>query len=169
MKYLVKVGRYLPISLSIILINPGQVLAIPVRTIYSQDAQSIQSNGVELRIWKGYGVTINFIPTGEIIKQVWIGDPSRISFTSNGNLCPKETNQDCDGGATVLFLRQIQPINFPHLTSSQDGNTQITILTTGNDGQKQYQFKLIPATGQPQYTSLIIKPDSEKPLPVAIP
>ncbi|WP_228059224.1 hypothetical protein [Nostoc sp. LEGE 06077] len=140
--------------------NAGQVLAIPSRTIYSQD---IQSNSVELRIWKGYGVTINFIPTGETIKQVWIGDPSRIGFTSNGNLCTKDANQECDGGATVLFLRQIQPINFPHLTSSRDGSTQITILTSGADGQKQYQFKLIPAAGQPSYTSLVIKPDSERP------
>jgi hypothetical protein len=119
-------------------------------------------------------LTINFIPTGETIKQVWIGDPSRIAFTSNGNLCQKtnensnDSNSNCSqGSATVLFLRQITPIKFANLTSSADGNTQITIITSGSDGQKQYQFKLIPAIGgQPNYTSLVIKPDSERPLPV---
>jgi hypothetical protein len=104
--------------------------------------------------------------TGEIIKQVWIGDPSRFAFTSNGNLCPKGGNEsDCAvGKGTVLFLRQIKPIKFPVLTSSKDGSTQITVLTN----QKQYQFKLTPATGEPSYTSLLIKPDSDKPEPLLV-
>lgn len=167
-KYLPKFQSSLPIYLSLMLINHGQVVLANTRTIYAQDAQGIQSKTVELRVWKGYGVTINFIPTGETIKQVWIGDPSRISFTSNGDLCPKDASQDCNGGATVLFLRQIQPINFPNMTSSRDGSTQITILTIGAEGQKQYQFKLIPASGQPAYTSLVIKPESERPAPLLL-
>jgi hypothetical protein len=152
------------------LLNFGQALALTARTIYSRDAQSNNSIGVDLKVWKGYGVTINFLTTGEIIKQVWIGDPSRFSLSSNGNLCQKsDSNQDCtSGGATVLFLRQIKPIDFANLTSSQDGSTQITVITSGSDGQKQYQFKLIPATGQPSYTSLIIKPDSERPSPITL-
>ncbi|MEA5566640.1 hypothetical protein [Anabaena sp. UHCC 0399] len=168
MKYLHKFQSGLPFYLSLMIVNCGQAALANTRTIYAQDAQGRQSKAVELRVWKGYGVTINFIPTGEKIKQVWIGDPSRMSFTSNGNLCPKDANQDCNGGATVLFLRQIQPINFPHLTSSRDGSTQITILTIGVDGQKQYQFKLIPASGQPAYTSLVIQPESERPAPLLL-
>ncbi|QLE59718.1 hypothetical protein [Nostoc sp. TCL26-01] len=167
-QYLPKLKSSLAFSLSLMLVNSGQVVLANTRTIYAQDAQGVQSKTVELRVWKGYGVTINLIPTGEIIKQVWIGDPSRISFTSNGDLCPKDASQDCHGGATVLFLRQIQPINFPNMTSSRDGSTQITILTIGVDGQKQYQFKLIPASGQPAYTSLVIKPESERPAPLLL-
>lgn len=52
------------------------------------------------------------------------------------------------------------------MTNSVDGSTQITVITIGDVGQKQYQFKLTPATGQPAYTSLIIKPDSAKPVPL---
>ncbi|UKP01219.1 hypothetical protein [Nostoc sp. UHCC 0870] len=85
-----------------------------------------------------------------------------------GIYAQKNSSQDCNGGATVLFLRQIQPIKFPHLTSSRDGGTQITILTSGAEGQKQYQFKLIPASGQPAYTSLVIKPESERPAPLLL-
>ena len=154
--------RILAIAATLLLINSHQVLAVSARTVYSQD---VDSNSIELKVWKGYGLTINFMPTGEIIKQVWIGDPTRFAFTSNGNLCPKSGDKaDCDGGkATVIFVRQIQPIKFP-VTSSRNGSTQITVLTN----QKQYQFKLIPARGEPSYTSLVIKPDSEKPeaLPV---
>jgi hypothetical protein len=139
-----------------------QALAMPARIIYSQD---IDSMGIELKIAKGYGLTLDFIATGETIKQVWIGDPSRFAFTSNGNLCSKGDDQNCEGGkATVLFIRQIKPIAFPNMTSSGDGSTQITILTN----QKQYQFKLIATGGQPSYTSLVIKPESEKPEPLLV-
>lgn len=161
------------VLVGLLILSPTTVLAGGgARTVYSQDAQGINSAGVELKVWRGYGLTINFIPTGETIKQVWIGDPTRISFTSNGNLCQKTNNsndstENCgNGNATVIFLRQIKPINFPNMTTSGDGSTQITIITSGSDGQKQYQFKLIPAAGQPQYTSLVVKPDSDRPLPV---
>ena len=154
----------------LLFINLGQALALPSRTVYSQDAQGIKSAGVDLKVWSGYGLTINFIPSGEIIEYVWIADPSRIGFTSNGNLCRKsESNTNCmNSGATVLFIRQIKPIDFPDLTSSQDGSTQMTVITKSVQGQKQYQFRLIPEKGMPSYTSLIVKPDSEKPKPLLL-
>ncbi|MBD2504057.1 hypothetical protein [Anabaena azotica] len=152
--------------------NVGISLALPpARNVYSQDAQGSNSRGIDLKVWSGYGLTINFIPTGEIIKQVWLGDPSRFALTSNGNLCQRGASNDenCGtGGATVLFLRQIKPINFPALTASKDGSTVITVITVSAEGQKQYQFKLTPAGGSPDYTTLIIKPDSEKPTPVLV-
>lgn len=147
---------------SITLINTSlPAKATSTRTVYAED---IESTDISLKIWRGYGLTINFQGTGETIKQVWLGDMTRFSITSNGNLCSKNQS-DCEGSpATVLFLRQIKPIQFPNMTSSADGATQITILTD----QKQYQFKLIAASGQPQYTSLMIKPQSEKPLPLPL-
>ncbi|WP_414756131.1 hypothetical protein [Anabaena sp. CCY 9910] len=138
----------------------------PARNVYSQDAQGSNSRGIDLKVWSGYGLTINFIPTGETIKQVWLGDPSRFALTSNGGLCQRGVSNDenCGtGGATVLFLRQIKPISFPSLTSSQDGSTVITVITASAEGQKHYQFKLTPAGGKPEYTALIIKPDSDRP------
>ncbi|MBD2511436.1 hypothetical protein [Nostoc sp. ATCC 53789] len=153
--------KILALAATLLLINSHQVLAGSVRTVYSQD---VDSNFLELKIWKGYGLTINLMPTGETIKQVWIGDPSRITFTSNGGLCPKQSNDsECVGGkATVIFLRQIDPIKFP-VTSSSNGSTQITLLTN----EKQYQFKIVPASGNPAYTSLVIKSDSDRPLPIS--
>ena len=154
----------------LVFINLGQALALPARTVYSQDAQGTKSAGVDLKVWSGYGLTISFIPSCEIIKYVWIGDPSRIGFTSNGNLCQKsEKDANCiNSGATVLFIRQIKPIDFPNLTSSEDGSTQMTVITSSTEGQKQYQFRLIPDQGIPSYTSLIIKPDSERPKPLLL-
>lgn len=142
--------------------NAGVSIALPAaRNVSAKEAQAINNRGIELKVWRGYGLTINFIPTGEIIKQVWLGDPSRFALTSNGSLCQRGSNdENCGvGGATVLFIRQVKPINFPSLTASQDGSTVITIITSGEGGQKHYQFKLTPAGGKPQYTSLIINPD----------
>jgi hypothetical protein len=152
--------------------NAGISLALPpARNVYSQDAQGHNSNGIDLKVWSGYGLTINFISTGETIKQVWLGDPSHFALSSNGNLCQRGASNDenCgNGGATVLFLRQIKPIDFPSLTSSVDGSTVMTVITNSSLGQKQYQFKLIPAKGKPEYTSLIIKPDSDRPKPLLV-
>jgi hypothetical protein len=153
----------LAIVTCILLATASSVAAMPVRTVYENDAKE---SAIELKVWKGYGLTINLMSTGETIKQVWIGDPSRFAFTSNGGLCPKQGgDSSCTvGKATVIFLRQINPINFP-VTSSSNGSTQITVLTN----EKQYQFKIVPATGNPAYTSLVIKSDSDRPLPITRP
>ncbi len=153
---------------TLFLLNPGQAHALQTRTVYSQDAQGIQGAGVELKVWSGYGLTINFIPANEIIKEVWIGDPTHFVFSSNGDLCQKndlnegDSCQNSPKDATVLFIRQIKKIDFPNVLSSQDGSTQLTIITESTAGQKQYQFRLGLASGEPAYTSLIIKSDSEK-------
>ena len=150
----------LAIVTTLLIVTASSAAAMPVRTVYENDANS---NAIELKVWKGYGLTINLIPTGETIKQVWIGDPSRFAFTSNGGLCQSSGgDSNCTGGkATVIFLRQIDTINFP-VTSSSNGSTQITLLTNEN----LYQFKIIPASGNPAYTSLVIKSDSDRPLPI---
>ncbi|MBN3905029.1 MAG: hypothetical protein HWQ35_00105 [Nostoc sp. NMS1] len=153
----------LAIVTTFLVATASSVVAMPILTVYENDANS---KAIELKVWKGYGLTINLMSTGETIKQVWIGDPSRFAFTSNGALCQSSGNDsDCTGGkATVIFLRQIDPINFP-VTSSSNGSTQITVLTN----EKQYQFKIVPATGNPAYTSLVVKSESDRPLPITRP
>lgn len=154
--------------LNLFYFTQSKVLAIPARVVYSKDAQGL-TKGISLKVTDGYGLTINFIETGESVKQAWLADPSHIGFSSNGNLCQLNQNNCKSSGATILFLRKIKPINFPHLTSSKNGSTQLTIITQGNDGkQKEYQFRLVPSVGEPAYTSLVIKPDSERPLPLLL-
>jgi len=154
--------------------NLMQADAFQTRSLYSQDAQKLQ---VELKVWAGYGLTINFIPSGEIIKQVWIADPKQFGFSSNGTLCARlgldSQSQGCSSQqepVTVLFIRQIKKIDIPNIPSSYDGSTILTILTetTSSQQQKEYQFKLELGKGDPEYTNLVIKPDSEKPIPILL-
>lgn len=160
----------LPLTFSL-LFPSSSVLALPTRTVSAEQAQGFSGSGVNLEVPPGYGLTINFIETGEVVKQAWIGDPSRFVFSSNGNLCPQglQDSNCTNTGATVIFLRQIQPVDFPGLVSSADGGTQLTLITEGVGGQKQYSFGLSAAsTGKPKYTTLIVKPESEKPVSLPI-
>ncbi|MBW4434325.1 MAG: hypothetical protein KME28_22070 [Pelatocladus maniniholoensis HA4357-MV3] len=159
-----------PIIVILLIIWSEQGNALSIREVYSQDAQGITGLDTVLKVHPGYGLTINFIATEEKIKQVWIGDPSHFAFTSNSCTQQLQGNQTCSHeGATILFIRQIKPIKFPNISSNEDGSTQLTIITNGDDGkEKQYQFQLIPALGKPAYTSLVIKPDSQKPLPLLL-
>lgn len=153
------IKKLFTITAFLVLSSAIKVSAMPARVVYSED---IESSSVELKVTKGHGLTINFTPTGETIKQVWLGDPSRFVFSLNG--CSK--SDSCENNKpTVLLVRQIKPISFPSVTSSGDGSTSITILTN----LKQYQFKLVATSGKPSYTSLVVKSESEKPEPLSLP
>lgn len=141
--------------------------ALPIKTIYSNQAQGASGKGLDLKIWPGYDLVISFLDVGETITSVRLGDPTRIGFGSDGNLCPISTGStegQCKAnGANVIFFRQIGQIPLPYIISSPDGSTQATIVTTGNNGKKIYPIRLVLAKGTPDYTTIVIKPD--RPLP----
>ena len=115
-----------------------------MRSWWFRSSQKAQ-NGISLQVTKGYGLPINFQQTGEQITQSWLSDPSGIVFkVQNG----------------VVFIRRIKPITFPNITRNKDGSTQFIVLTTSNQGQKQYTFKLIPTETNPEYTSVVLVPNS---------
>ena len=149
------------LSLSISFV-PYSVLALSARTVSIEEAQGISGSIITLEVAPGYGLNINLIPTGEIVKKAWIDDPSRITLSFDGNLCQGGTEQQqCNNeGATVIHLRQIQPIAFPSLPRSAGGGTLLTLITEGNQGRKIYQFKVMPVSGTPKYTVLNVSSES---------
>jgi hypothetical protein len=158
--------RLLLVFLSLIFSSlPSLVLAASARVVYSSDA----ARGLTLKVWAGYGLSISFLENRGIIKQVWLGNPGLFAVSSDGVLCPQlgTNSQSCNNaGARVIFLRTITPVNIPGLPPSPDGSTQITLLVHEPTGEKQYQFRLVPAKGIPEYTSLSIRADTEKPRPL---
>lgn len=137
--------------------NYQNAKALAVKEVSSQQAQK----GVDLQVSAGYGLTVSFQKTGERISQAWLADPSKIVFSTNVKDCAKNSNTSCNGAANVIFLRQIKEINFPNLTSSSDGGTQLVILTNSKEGQRQYLFRILPVKGNPEYSSVIISPSGE--------
>lgn len=147
------------ISLSITFV-PYDVMALSARTVSIEDAQGISGKIITLEVAPGYGLNINLIPTGEIVKKAWIDDPSRITLSFDGHLCQGATQQCNNEGATVIHLRQIKPIQFPDLPRSAGGGTLLTLITEGSQGRKIYQFKVMPISGIPKYTVLNVSSEN---------
>ncbi|MGG6265450.1 hypothetical protein ACQ4M3_05530 [Leptolyngbya sp. AN03gr2] len=141
------------------------VAATAVRSVFSDQAQGTTGDAVKVDVAPGVGLNISFIATGEVVKKAWIDDPSRITLSFDGNLCQAiAQGQECssESGATVVHLRQIRPINFPDLLSSQSGGTLLTLITEGTEGRKLYQFRVRPVSKEPGYTTLAVRPMSDK-------
>ena len=96
------------------LLFPGShpAFALSSRSVFEGDV----TKGIDLKVWPGYGLTINLLPTHAIIKQAWLGHPGRFLLSSNGSLCPQSLSsqtQSCKNtGASVVFLRLIDPKTF---------------------------------------------------------
>ena len=144
----------LPIALVIPLSFPVQ--ASVVKTIPSQDLQG-ENALPTINLPLGHTVNLNFIPSGEIIRQVHLDDRSRVVASFDSPLCPYSATGDgsCRAGATVVYLRQIsKPIAFGQRAIASYGagghsNSMMTIITTRPDGsnRKLYQFELRYLTG----------------------
>lgn len=136
----------------------ASVLTIPVREARGETGQI-----PTLTIWEETGLNINFIPTGEVVKKVWLDDPSRLGVDFDGILCVAESGNCSDTGATVIHLRRINPIKFPQLPKTHA--TLLSVVTQGEGGVKNlYQFHVAYGQGQPQYVSVNITPVVDLPL-----
>lgn len=146
-------------------ISIAPALAQRACNLYEQDAQQ---RAIPLKVYRGFGLNLNLIPTGKTIRHVWIGDPSSFVLSSDGKLCPMSEQNCTSEGATVVHLRQIRPLNFENLPRSPSGSTLLTLIVEGMGDRDLYQFTLSPASGTPECSSFTIRPDSEKPTPAVI-
>ena len=139
------------------------LLAASVRTIPVREARGEEGQIPTLTIWEETGLNINFIPTGEVVKKVWLDDVSRIGIDFDGALCLSEEGNCSDTGASVIHLRRINPINFPQLPKTQ--TTLLSIVTEGESGGRNlYQFRVTYGKGKPQYVTVNIAPTTNSPL-----
>lgn len=149
------VGVLLSLSFAL---NHQQILANQIKQVSMNQAQT----GISLKVSKGYGLTISFQKTGEKIYLTSLGNISRFTISTDATDCSK--NNNCKTSASVIFLRQIEPLSFPNMTESSDGSTQLVVLTSSQNGQKQYIFKLIPTELKPEYTSIVLVPTQNRKL-----
>lgn len=141
----------------------NSLLAASVRTVPVREARGEAGQIPMLTIWEETGLNINFIPTGEVVKKVWLDDPSRLGVDFDGILCMAESGNCSDTGATVIHLRRINPIQFPQLPKTQA--TLLSAVTQGEGGAKNlYQFHVMYGRGKPQYVSVNITPTINFPL-----
>ncbi len=146
---------YAAFALSLLL-PTGAVLALPVKTVPSNNLQ-----GMVVKVWAGYDLSMDFIGSGEVVTNAVIGNPSIVLGGLGGTLCPRisTSEQECNNtGAPAIYLRQtkIDPQS-SYLLPSADGKTSLILTTSGPEGIKNYVLTILPARGNPEYAGLEIK------------
>ncbi len=146
----------------------GLLLPINPTWALSSKQMSVEQlmKGVDVSVTPGYGMVIDFSETHGLIEQAWLAHIGRFTISSNGRLCPPVATQEtCTNvGATLIFVRLIDPLSIPGLPPSFDGGTLLTLLLRQPDGShKELQIGLHPGSGKPQYTLLNIEPNSNQP------
>jgi hypothetical protein len=125
--------------------------------VHAQATHAMPDDGnpreiARIALYPGHGLTLNFRPTGELIRKVWLDDPSQVTLDfDNASCLSEEVKAAC--AARVLHLRRIRRLNFPDLPLS--ATTSLTVLTD----RTLYQFQLtFPNAGSPSAYTLDIQP-----------
>ena len=115
---------------------------------------------VSIGLVPGQGVNISVIPTGEIIKRVWLDNPSFATVDVDGCL-EGLNNRSCDRpGARVVHLRRIEWIDFPGLPPAKD--SLLTLVTQTPAGSSNvYVFRLYPS--QQTHSHPVVKIELDSP------
>ncbi len=135
-----------------------------VRSLFSCQAQGLEGVIPTIDISYQQGTNLNFIPSGEIIKKVWLNDPSQVTIDFDGPVCmqfgqkPNTTTGDCkNSAANVIQLRRIPKLKIPGLPKTS--NTLLTVITEGQGRNKLYTFRVLYGENAPNYHTLAIIPD----------
>ncbi|PSB30833.1 hypothetical protein [Chlorogloea sp. CCALA 695] len=136
--------------------DAGIVRQIAASQLSGQTAENLSLQTVE--VWKGHGVSVSFYKTGEVIKKVWLDDPSNIVMDFDGCLEKCSTGI----GAGLIHLRRIDKILIPGLPPAENG-THLTVVTESNaNAKKIYHFRVVSGSGKPKYSEIEVIGDSIK-------
>ncbi|MEM7556142.1 MAG: hypothetical protein AAF378_18980 [Cyanobacteria bacterium P01_A01_bin.84] len=141
-----------------------------LRSMFSCQAQGLGGVTPTINIWYNHGTNLSFIPAGEVIKKVWIDDPTQVTLDFDGPMCihfGKEGNNssskvgDCEkSAANVIHLKRIEPIEIPGLPAANRTATLLTVVTEGKGYKKRlYTFRVVYEDGMPEYNTLAIFAD----------
>ncbi|MDZ8185244.1 MAG: hypothetical protein RMX96_10370 [Nostoc sp. ChiSLP02] len=135
-----------------------------LRSLFSCQAQGLSGVIPTIDISYQQGTNLSFIPAGEVIKKVWLNDPSQVTIDFDGPVCmqfgsePNTSTGDCkNSAANVIQLRRIPKLKIPGLPKTE--NTLLTVVTEAQGTNKLYTFRVIYGNEAPDYHTLAIYPD----------
>ena len=141
------------------------VCLVPVKTYAQSTVRTIKQSQVsgstaklqKIKVWNGSGVSISFYEVKEMVKRVWIDDPSQVLIDTDG--CLKGIDQNCENSsAGLLHLRRIKKLSVPGLP--QTSATLLTVITqTASGSRKVYHFQVTPSNSRPEYSQVSIISD----------
>jgi len=134
------------------------VYAVPVQAqqptilkVSTNEGRGLNGQAINVKVWAGRATAIDFSGVNERITQIFLADPSRFTYASD---TPLESGQ-----ATTIFLRQIQPLKFPQLTTATVTNLFVKTITAKGT-TRLYTFNVQPGENLPKYSGLIIVEES---------
>jgi hypothetical protein len=138
---------------TIILTTPSHAQPA-ILNVSSSQGTGLNSRAINVKVWTGRATAIDFSGVDERITQIFLADPSHFTYTTDTAL---ESGQ-----ATTIFLRQIQPLKFPNLTTATI--TNLFIKTKTSDGKTPlYTFNLQKSKGTPNYSGIAISNQNPNP------
>lgn len=106
---------------------------------------------VNVVLYQGHGVTLNFREIGETIQRAWLDDLSKVTVDFDDPNCAV-IGESARCAASIVHLRRIHPIEFPNLPAT--ATTTLTVLTN----EDLYTFRLsFPDSGTPAYSVLTLQ------------
>lgn len=148
----------IPLAATVALSSPARVRAQSFQTVPStyEVTTSSFTNGEHgtIRLYPGYGFTLDFSQTGQLVQRAWLDDMTFVGIDfSNG------TEDSIE--AQFVHLKLIPEVNFQEVLRSHDGGTLLTLIAYDPATYRQfrYQFRIFPAAGVPTHTALSIQPE----------
>ncbi|KAM3101121.1 hypothetical protein ACKFKF_09915 [Phormidesmis sp. 146-12] len=140
----------LMLTLSFTLFQPTVIAA---QEIIRVSPKTINQQPIMVKVWSGRATAIDFSATKQRIISVVLADPSRLVYNTD---VPIESGQ-----TSTLFLKQIQPLKFPGVTTAS--LTNLFIKTVNPQGRQQLHiFNVVPAQGVPEYSSVQVSKTASK-------
>lgn len=130
-----------------------------ILTVNANQARGLDSKAIDVKVWTGRATAIDFSGVNERITQIFLADPTHFTYAT-------DTPLD-NGQATTIFLRKIQPLKFPNLTTTNI--TNLFVKTKATDGKANlYTFNLLYSNSSPAYSGLslsnrTLSPDGKEP------
>lgn len=136
-----------------------------VRT--ATQGQANQMHPVNIGLANGYGVTLSFLPSEQVITKAWLDNPNFVTIDGDGCLQGLPGSVNCDGpGAKVLHLKRINDLGISGLPATN--TSLLTVITTGPDGGGIYLYRIHKAT-KPNSLIFEMVPPTPEPSPVSSP
>ena len=158
-RYIACFGLIIPCAIAQLATSNQAVLANTVVQVKANQVSGETAQLQTVKVWPGHGVSISFYRTREIIKKIWLDDPSRFVFDVDGCLEGLGRCSENSTGAGLIHIRQIEKVKIPGLPEGPYG-AHMTVITESESQRKTYHFRIVLGNGSPEYSELEIINDT---------
>ena len=144
--------------------KPMPASALAFRQVSTTESQGLSNQPIlTLQVSPTLGLTISFIPSGELIQQVRVGDPTRIVADFDSPIGSAGFGREQGSGATVIYLRQLgQPLDLNARLTAQARNTNempLSVVTIDRQGNRHLHQFLLQLGQTSAYSTVEVVPD----------